>query len=575
MALSFEPSLLVISVAFAAAIVSTFLGLYNFLIYPLILSPFAKIPAARWHARILPLYSFYIKYTNTENRAVQKLHAKHGPLVLLGPNEVSVNSSDGLKTIYNGDFPKTEWYFNRFSNFGVDNIFTTRSSREHYQRKKLLTQAYSKSTILAAQAIPQTTANVIFNNLFPILQHSADQKTPVDIHPLNYAYSLDSFTAYQLGEDLGTNFVGDSEARNWLLYHFFAPRPYTVFWEVELPKLTNGLLRMGIRLVPEWCERSRVALEKYFIERYDRAAEVISSSSSLMGLNWPTIFAIAKEKYGRFGSRSFMTDAPTPPLGPTFWQLEGTDGRAEKEQKYDHRLQIASDMYDETVAAIETSGIALTFLHYELARNPAIQAQLRAELASLLPSQAVTGVAELKEIFSNVSLKELDSLPLLEAVITETLRLYPPVGGPQARYTPPAPNTSGHGRNGISCTIDGYALPPGTRVQSYACTLHRNENVYPCPEEWIPRRWIDADEDRLIEMRRWFWAFGSGGRMCLGKNFALVSIKLVVAAIYLRYSVELVGADRNGNDKVLEQDEGFSAGPKGNQLWLQFHELRE
>lgn len=120
---SIEPSHLAISVAFAGTVVSVVLRVYNYILYPLFWSPLAKIPAARWHSRIVPFYSWYIKYTNVENREVHKLHTKLGPVFVLGPNELSVNSADGLRTVYNGDlFVKTEWYFDRFSNFGYVTI---------------------------------------------------------------------------------------------------------------------------------------------------------------------------------------------------------------------------------------------------------------------------------------------------------------------------------------------------------------------------------------------------------------------------------------------------------------------
>jgi hypothetical protein len=52
--------------------------------------------------------------------------------------------------------------------------------------------------------------------------------------------------------------------------------------------------------------------------------------------------------------------------------------------------------------------------------------------------------------------------------------------------------------------------------------LHRNGAVFADPEAWEPSRWLRAaDDPQLREMNRWFWAFGSGGRMCVGSNLAL------------------------------------------------------
>lgn len=346
----------------------------------------------------------------------------------------------------------------------------------------------------------------------------------MDIVPLSYSYSIDSFTAYQLGANLGTTFVRDAETRNWFLHHFFAPRPFTIFWEVEVPKLVTSLLRLGIRLVPEWCQESRVAIENYMLKRYDQAAEVVAASTSSPSSpsprtpsktppgsddqtrwDWPTIFAVAQEKYGGLGDTSFMTSYPNPLM------TTADAAKLVEKQAYPHRLQIATDMYDETVAAIETSGIVLTFLHYELARHPQTQAALFQELSSLFsspPKQNVTH-AEFREHLKR-NIKQLDSLPLLDAIVNETLRLYPPVGGPQPRLTPP----------GMITTIGGYEIPEGVRVESSAWTLHRNPRVYPSPDEWIPERWTRASPEELTEMKRWFWAFGSGARVCMGRHFA-------------------------------------------------------
>jgi hypothetical protein len=52
--------------------------------------------------------------------------------------------------------------------------------------------------------------------------------------------------------------------------------------------------------------------------------------------------------------------------------------------------------------------------------------------------------------------------------------------------------------------------------------LHRNEEVFQEPEMWRPERWLEATQDERDEMARWFWAFGSGGRMCIGNNLAVI-----------------------------------------------------
>lgn len=94
----------------------------------------------------------------------------------------------------------------------------------------------------------------------------------------------------------------------------------------------------------------------------------------------------------------------------------------------------------------------------------------------------------------------------------ETLRLHAPIPGIQPRVTP-YPTTS-------LCGYDN--IPPNTRVNAQAYSLHRNPEVFPEPETWQPKRWLKPhDSPEMEEMRRWFWAFGSGGRMCVGSNLAV------------------------------------------------------
>ncbi|KAK3317237.1 cytochrome P450 [Cercophora scortea] len=516
----------------AAALTAVLLaGLYKFIIYPALLSPLAKIPAARWHARFSPLYSYYIRWANIENRTVHDLHRRYGPVVRLGPAELSINCYEGgLKTIYTGGFPKTEWYHERFINYETDNLFTTADPKEHHHLKRMVTNVFSKSSILSSSTLRITTSAVIFDRLFPILRESSRSGKAVNIHPLNYAYAMDSFTGFQLGGKLGTNFIQNTEEREWYTHHFFDGRPY-LFWDFEVPNFTRWLQRLGIRLVPAWCAESQFALEDWFVPKCDRAAELVASQDEKplqTSGDWPTIFAALKQKFEEFDGKS-KTPRPT-----------------DESELYPHRLEIASNLFDHTVAAIETSGNALTYLHYELARRPDVQSALRGELLTLDPDRK-------RELPDS---KALDALPLLDAIVHETLRRYTPVGGPQPRVTPRV------------CTIAGYeGIPPGVRVQASSWTLHRNPEVFPDPGAWRPERWIGATPDELTEMRKWFWAFGSGSRMCIGSHFAMLSIKLVVAAVYAQFQTSVVDAEG------MEQTDGFSGGPIGNKLWLQFVEV--
>lgn len=77
------------------------LVVYRFLVYPLLVSPLAKIPNGHPIAAFSPLWILWIRWTGKENATVYRLHQKHGPLIRLGPAEISVNCVDGgIRTVW-------------------------------------------------------------------------------------------------------------------------------------------------------------------------------------------------------------------------------------------------------------------------------------------------------------------------------------------------------------------------------------------------------------------------------------------------------------------------------------------
>lgn len=91
---------------------------YQFLIYPTFVSPLSKIPAAHLTASWSPLWILWIRYTRVEVQTIHQAHRRFGPIVRLGPNEVSINCVDGgLRTVYAGGFEKP-FFYDQFQNYG-------------------------------------------------------------------------------------------------------------------------------------------------------------------------------------------------------------------------------------------------------------------------------------------------------------------------------------------------------------------------------------------------------------------------------------------------------------------------
>ncbi|THX01569.1 cytochrome P450 [Aureobasidium pullulans] len=208
-------------------------------------------------------------------------------------------------------------------------------------------------------------------------------------------------------------------------------------------------------------------------------------------------------------------------------------------------------MLDHLAAGFDTSGITLTYLAWELSRphNAAIQSALREELLTLNPPFSMT---EGEPSTPLSSAKDIDDLPLLHAVVMETLRLHAAIPGGQPRITPANTTLGPPG-------AEVHGIPAGVRVVSAAHSLHRNSEVFPEPGLWRPKRWLDNEGgvDCGGEKARWFWAFGSGGRMCVGSNLAVLEMKSTVAAIWSNFETTIE------DDAGMEHVDGYLAEPRG------------
>ena len=164
---------------------------------------------------------------------------------------------------------------------------------------------------------------------------------------------------------------------------------------------------------------------------------------------------------------------------------------------------------------------------YHLARDQELQEKLRKQLQPIFATGDAGNLAD--PILQ-------DQVPILHATLMETLRLYPPLAGGLARVSPDHP-----------VTLCGYPeIPPGTRVSARCYCLHRNPEVFLEPETWRPDRWLTADGSRLdtrpngSRMRRWWWAFGSASRQCLGLHLAQCVVKMILGSIVAHYKVTTV-----------------------------------
>ncbi|KAL7926178.1 cytochrome P450 [Trichoderma austrokoningii] len=183
--------------------------------------------------------------------------------------------------------------------------------------------------------------------------------------------------------------------------------------------------------------------------------------------------------------------------------------------------QILVDTVIQCVSAgHETTAGTLTWIAYALTKYPEIQSRLRQEIVSAQQQQPELNAAA------------IDSIPYLNNVVSETLRLYPPA-------------LSAPWEAGEDLVIAGVAIPKGTTVTTITSMIHHNPLVWGADvEDFNPDRWDEATgavaNPFAIE------AFINGPRTCPGRALALLEIKTIVVELLSHFSLEAT------NDAELE-----------------------
>jgi cytochrome P450 len=159
-------------------------------------------------------------------------------------------------------------------------------------------------------------------------------------------------------------------------------------------------------------------------------------------------------------------------------------------------------------AAFETSQNALAWTLVLLAQHPKVVAALTEEINGTVGSDLP-------------SMDRIGTLALLDGVIKEGMRLFPPVPF-QSR------------RSLVEVELGGERIPAGMRVLISAYLINRDPDLYAEPNKFKPERWRGLDRSPFQ-----YPVFGSGARMCPGALFGGQMVKIALAAILSSHRVEL------------------------------------
>ncbi|KAJ5549695.1 hypothetical protein N7535_002368 [Penicillium sp. DV-2018c] len=186
--------------------------------------------------------------------------------------------------------------------------------------------------------------------------------------------------------------------------------------------------------------------------------------------------------------------------------------------------ELVDQMLTFLAAGHETTASALTWACYLLHQHPEYQARLREEIRAKIPSGD-----------SPITHQDLESLPLLNGVCQEVLRLYPTV-----------PTTI---REAVrNTTVAGKYIPKGTRFVICPWAINRIPLFWgDNGEEFLPERWVDTDKNGNSIPNNNGGAstnyaqitFLHGQRSCIGKDFARAELRCALAGVVGRFAFEL------------------------------------
>ncbi|RDL40157.1 uncharacterized protein BP5553_00136 [Venustampulla echinocandica] len=188
------------------------------------------------------------------------------------------------------------------------------------------------------------------------------------------------------------------------------------------------------------------------------------------------------------------------------------------------------------IAGTDTTAVTATYLVWAVLNHPEVKAKLQREVDSLP---------------LDFSVAEVQSLPYLQLVITEMLRMYGSASGSLPRATPAGGKQIGE-----------WFVPEGTEVSTQAYTLHHNPDIFEDPYLFRPERW----EKRTPQMKEAYMPFAIGARGCIGQNLAQIELALSITAFLRKCPNARVASSMTDFD--MEIEDNFVMSPKGHKCMV-------
>lgn len=452
-------------------------------------------------ARISKLWMLHIVHSGRRHIYLKQLHDKYGPYVRIGPNEVSFCDVNAIQPVLGTDgMPKgPKWESRMLPNPEIPPILLAlRSPAEHTARRRIWARAFTAGAIKEYQDSIVKRAN----QLVGVLSNEASRDATVDVSKW-----IGCFTFDFMGDMV---FGGGFELMSETKDH-------------EFKHLMHKNLQVGthIEQLP-WASR--------------------------LAFNLPNITKDMKRfKAGAIGRAKARYDSKTDRRDLFFHLIDESDNLPTDRKP--SLGQITTDSSFAISAGADTTSSVLTSCIYCLAKNPSDLKHLREEVDALFSDGDDESVL--------FDAQKLVDMKYLNAVINETMRLFPPV--PSGSERAPLPGTG-------SKIFGEHVIPEGNSVNIPTYALHRDPRYFaPLPDTFWPERWIIAEENSnfsdgsapgvspekntLLETEEGdkapkrkithnmsaFIPFSYGPRNCVGMRLAMLEMRIVLSLLVRKF----------------------------------------
>ena len=173
--------------------------------------------------------------------------------------------------------------------------------------------------------------------------------------------------------------------------------------------------------------------------------------------------------------------------------------------------QIRDELMTLILAGHETIGNAMVWSWYLVAQHPEVESRMHEEVDRVLAGRSPTAA-------------DFPQLPYIERILTESMRLYPPVW-----VFPRRPLQD--------YEIGGFTAPAGSYFQLSPYVTQRDSRYFPEPEKFDPDRW--SSPEAVSRNKFTYFPFAGGMHRCIGEGFAIAEGVLVLATIAQRWRLRL------------------------------------